>query len=307
MLHHVDQSPDVRPMPAVKGIRHRMIDTGRIRMHVADAGAGNPVVLLHDWPEHWYAWRRLVPLLSGSCHLLAPDLRGAGWSDAPRRGYGTREQVDDLIALMDALGVDRAVLVGQGRGGSIGFEACRRFPGRFSGLVAVNAAHPYVRVRYLLAHAWRYWYTTVLETPLVGRMVVQHVPWFTRLLLRLARRRSGALSPADVAEYLASVRRPAYAAASERLYRAVGYREVIPTLAGRRRDARLGVPTVSLVGSRDFQMPPSAHQGFEAHADVMCLEVVDGAGHLLAEERPEVVAAAIERVMAGSVTPARVA
>lgn len=74
MPRSADLSPDERPMPEVAGVRHRMIDTGRLRMHVADAGAGTPVVQLHDWPQHWYAWRRLVPLLRGSCRKVLARL-----------------------------------------------------------------------------------------------------------------------------------------------------------------------------------------------------------------------------------------
>jgi pimeloyl-ACP methyl ester carboxylesterase len=286
------------PMPEVAGVRHRTVVTPRLRMHVAEAGTGAPVVLLHDWPEHWYAWRRLVPLLARRCRLIAPDLRGAGWSVASHAGYRTVEQVDDLIALINTLGLERVVLVGQGRGGWIGFHACLRAPERFTAFVALNSPHPYLRARHLLAHAWRYWYTALLETPYVGRLVVRHVPWFTRLVLRLAGRRSDALSPEEVATYVACVRRAPYAAAAERLYRAVGYREVLPMLAGRGRSTRLVVPTVALAGSRDWLLPPSAHRGFEGHADAMRLDVVEGAGHLLAEERPEVVATAVQEALA---------
>jgi pimeloyl-ACP methyl ester carboxylesterase len=55
-----------RPMPEVAGVAHRYVNTGRLDVHVAEAGSGPPVLLLHGWPQHWYAWRELIPLLAGS-------------------------------------------------------------------------------------------------------------------------------------------------------------------------------------------------------------------------------------------------
>ena len=64
-----------RPMPEVPGVAHRYVRTGRLRVHIAEAGCGPPVLLLHGWPQHWYAWRKLIPLLAGSyplLHLIGP-------------------------------------------------------------------------------------------------------------------------------------------------------------------------------------------------------------------------------------------
>lgn len=60
-----------------------------VRFHVAEAGTGEPVMLLHGFPQHWYTWRRVIPLLAGEYRLICPDFRGCGWSDAPATGYDT--------------------------------------------------------------------------------------------------------------------------------------------------------------------------------------------------------------------------
>src|SRR5690349_7670324 len=73
-------------MPVVGGVRHYIVQAGGLGFHVAEAGDGTPVLMLHGFPQHWYAWRKVIPLLPGS-RLICPDLRGFGWSDAPRRGY----------------------------------------------------------------------------------------------------------------------------------------------------------------------------------------------------------------------------
>src|SRR4051794_33022829 len=77
-----------RPFPEVEGVEHRYVDAGGLRMHVAEAGPqGEPIMLLHGWPQHWYLWRDVIPPLAEEYRVIAPDLRGFGWSDAPPDGY----------------------------------------------------------------------------------------------------------------------------------------------------------------------------------------------------------------------------
>ena len=72
-----------RPFPDVPGVTHRFVTVRGVRLHVAEAGGGDPVLLLHSFPQHWYAWRRVIPLLAGQYRLICPDWRGFGWSEAP--------------------------------------------------------------------------------------------------------------------------------------------------------------------------------------------------------------------------------
>src|SRR5919106_1697015 len=74
-------------MPEVPGVEHRFVEANGLRMHVAEAGDGDPVVMLHGWPQHWYEWRHLIPPLAAQYRVICPDLRGLGWTDAPPRGY----------------------------------------------------------------------------------------------------------------------------------------------------------------------------------------------------------------------------
>lgn len=83
-----------------------------MRFHVAQAGDGPPVLLLHTWPQHWWAWRKVVPLLAPDHRVICPDRRDAGWSDAPHSGYRTEDFVDDVLALLDALDLRRVAAPG---------------------------------------------------------------------------------------------------------------------------------------------------------------------------------------------------
>ena len=94
--------------PHVAGVEHRFLDAGGLRMHLAEAGEGRPIVMLHGWPQHWYLWRRLIPLLAPQARLLCPDLRGFGWTEAPRRGYNRETMAEDVLAHARRARHDRA-------------------------------------------------------------------------------------------------------------------------------------------------------------------------------------------------------
>jgi pimeloyl-ACP methyl ester carboxylesterase len=95
------------PIPAVNGVRHRYVNVNGVRLHLAEAGQGEPLLMLHGWPQHWYEWRHLIDALREDYHVICPDLRGFGWSDAPASGYEKERLVDDIIGIMDVLGLER--------------------------------------------------------------------------------------------------------------------------------------------------------------------------------------------------------
>ncbi len=289
--HAGASSGAVRAFPEVPGVVHRFVATPRLRVHVAEAGRGEPVLLLHGWPQHWWAWRKLIPLLADEYRIIAPDLRGFGWSEAPSGGYSTEELVDDVVALLDALGLEEVLVVGHDIGGRLGFHLALRDPNRVRRLVTLNALHPYWSFSRLALQAWRFWWTVFVETPWLGRYVMRYVPAFTRMVLSSGVADRTAMRPGEVEEFVASAREPARARASEHLMYRFAYHEIIPTLLGRNRGRRLSVPTLMLNGTRDVQLSPRSLGGYERYADQLSVDLVAGAGHFLAEERPDLVAA----------------
>jgi hypothetical protein len=94
-----------RALPVLKGVEHHFVDLPGLRMHVAEAGSGRPLLLLHGFPQHWWEWRKVIPRLAEQFRVICPDLRGAGWTDAPRRGYTRDQLLADIVALLDTLGL----------------------------------------------------------------------------------------------------------------------------------------------------------------------------------------------------------
>lgn len=119
-----------------------------VTLRVAFGGpeAGEPVILLHGFPESHRTWRHVAPDLARDHRVIVPDQRGFGGSDKPQgvEHYRIEETVADIFALADAFGVERFTLVGHDWGGAISWTAALRHPERLSRLVVVNAPHPLV-------------------------------------------------------------------------------------------------------------------------------------------------------------------
>jgi soluble epoxide hydrolase/lipid-phosphate phosphatase len=122
-------------------ITHRHIDTNGISMHVAEAGAGFPVLLCHGFPELWYSWRhQLRALAAAGFRAIAPDQRGYGGSEAPAaiEAYSIHHLIGDLTGALDALGIEQAVVVGHDWGGIVAWQMALLAPQRVAAVVGVN-------------------------------------------------------------------------------------------------------------------------------------------------------------------------
>lgn len=143
----IDLARDVRPHGAPPAeITHRSIRTNGISMHIAEAGRGFPVVMLHGFPELWYSWRHQLPALAAAgFHAVAPDLRGYGDTDVPAdvARYSMKELTADVAGLLDALGAERCVLVGHDWGANVAWAFAELYPSRVAALVALSV--PYHR------------------------------------------------------------------------------------------------------------------------------------------------------------------
>jgi epoxide hydrolase A/B len=129
---------------ACDALTHRRLQSNGIGMYLAEAGSGPLVVLLHGFPELWYSWRHQLPALAAAgYHAVAPDLRGYGTSDtsATDESYAPSNQAADVVGLLDALGAERAVLVGHDWGANIAWACAKLFPQRVAGLVALSVPY----------------------------------------------------------------------------------------------------------------------------------------------------------------------
>ena len=274
--------------PEVEDVRHTYVDTGRLRMHVAEAGPdnGEPLVLLHGWPQHWYEWRHLIPALSERYRMVMPDLRGLGWSEVTADGYEKENLAEDIVKLLDTLGLERVKLIGHDWGGYAGFLMCLTTPERVEGFLALNIIHPWPRrTPRGLAQIWRAWYQLPMVAPLIGPRVTR-TRWIELLLRRGAR---GAMTDDEIEAFAAPLRQPERARATAKYYRSFQAHDLPLLLRGHWTRYRLSVPTLLLFGTGDEVIHPSMLAGYEPYADDMRVELVEGTGHFIADVAPEAV------------------
>lgn len=274
-----------------------------IEFHVAEAGEGDDVVLcLHGWPQHWYEWRHLMPALADRHRVIALDQRGCGESEATRDGYEKEELASDVLAVMDALGLERVKLVGHDWGGWIGFLLCLREPQRFERYLALNILPPWVNMRNLVGHAWRFYYQQLILAPGLGYRLHRGGTFVRRILVGASTDKS-VWTEQDLDAFANNLTEPARARAAVQMYRVFNLREALPIARGRYAEARLTVPTLLLFGEDDFVMRPSMLGGYQKHADQMRVELVPGCGHFIADERPDLVEARAREFLAPSTSP----
>jgi pimeloyl-ACP methyl ester carboxylesterase len=269
-------------IPHVAGVEHEFVDAGGLRTHVATAGEGPPVVLLHGWPQHWYEWRDVIPLLAPHARVICPDLRGFGWTGVPARGYEKDQLARDVLALLDALGLERVTFAGHDWGGYVGFILALEQPERIANFLALNVLPPWpgrdARTR---LDAWRFLYVPVLATRGLGGGRVGRA--FAARGLRDA-----GLGPADVDAFVGRLDGER-GRATERLYRS--FLRELPALArGRYSAVDLQVPTRLLFGSGDVVLSARAAGDAAAQTAELELELVADAGHFIADEKPDLVA-----------------
>jgi len=269
-------------MPELGGVSHEYVQAGELRMHVAGAGEGSPVVLLHGWPQNWWLWRRVIPLLAERHRLICPDFRGYGWSQAPPSGYEKERWADDVLALLDAMGIDRFALIGHDWGGVVGFRLCLREPDRVTSFMPLGTGHPYMRLgpRELL-QTWRIAYQFLLASPVAGRRVMERV-------VRGIGARERSWSKADTEIFAGQFAEPERAQAAVLTYRTFLTKELAGSAGPSRQQLR--VPTLMLQGERDPVVRPAMLEGYEEYAESMRLEILPGVSHWVPEQVPELVA-----------------
>ena len=266
--------------PPVHGVEHRFVAAGGLRVHVAEAGTGDPLVLLHGWPQHWYQWRGVIQRLADTRRLIVPDLRGFGWTDAPPGPIGTDVFARDVITLLDALGLEQTDLAGHDWGGFTAMLLAARHPERFRKVVALSAPHPWVEITPRLAlETWRAWYALPLAAGLLERDT-RLASWFMR--------REG-VPAEDVAIYVDRLQDPARAAACTRLYRSY-LRTLGEAIRGGEPEPRTPVPLLLMIGQNDIPVTPRLAEGLDRGGDHLRFELLPGAGHYVCDTHANVVA-----------------
>jgi pimeloyl-ACP methyl ester carboxylesterase len=281
--------------PDIPGFEHRLVDVaaadvGSLRLHLVEGGAGDPLLMLHGWPQHFWCWRNVAPALAERFRVICPDLRGFGWSDVPPHGHNPETYAKDALALLDALELERVWVVGHDWGALASLLLAIQHPERVRGVLAMNIALPWASLEPRgLLELRRLWYAGVLSMPGIGTRLMRH-PEFVPRLLDGGTVRPG-IDPADAALYARRFAEPARARATVEIYRHVP-RLGFDIAVRRRYDGlRLTVPSRLILTTGDPAVSSRPAPGWERHVDDLTVEVVEDCGHFTPEEAPELVSA----------------
>ena len=278
----------------------RYIDTGGLRQHAVIGGDGPPLLLVHGWPETWYAWRLLMPALARDFTLIAVDQRGIGLTDKPEDGYDSGTLARDLVALMDALGHQRFAVVGHDTGYIISYALAADHRDRVDCLVVAEipgapgvADAPGLFVPEPLNNKlWHIPFNRVNDELIVD-MVRSNADAYYRY--EYAIQGGGATLPDYAIEYYVSLynRDKDVLRASFGLYRAW---DATLTQNEERKKTLLTIPVLGIGGENSWGPAPAA--GMTPAANDVQTVVIPGAGHWVAEQAPEEMLAALTPFLA---------
>jgi pimeloyl-ACP methyl ester carboxylesterase len=276
----------------------RHVDTGDLRLHAVTGGDGPPLLLVHGWPQTWYAWRMLMPVLARDFSVVAVDQRGIGLSDKPEDGYDTGTLAGDLVKLMDALGHPRFALYGTDVGMPIAYALAADHPDRVERLVVSEAPLPGISpspplfLPPLLNE--RLWHLAFNQLPKINEQLVtgrEDIFFGAEFDASAGTHKL----PDDAVKYYIDI----LASDADHLRGSFGFYRAIPATAAQneqRKARRLTMPVLAIGGEESSGEGPGSTMKLVAD-DVQTM-VLAGSGHWVAEQAPDQLLAALTAFLA---------
>jgi pimeloyl-ACP methyl ester carboxylesterase len=265
--------------------RETTIQTNGIRLHTATEGERGPlVVLLHGFPECWYSWRHyLHPLAEAGFRAIAPDLRGYNLSDRPRGvlNYQLPILTSDVMGLIQALGEQKAIVVGHDWGGVVAWRFAMDYPEAVEKLVICNAPHP-ARMAEELRHlrqVRKSWYVFFFQLPWLPEAVIGSDPLrFLERAMRGSAVRKETISDEDLRVYAEALSQPGALTAGINYYRALArWGRHLPL-------TQITAPTLLIWGEEDSALGKPLSQGNERFVPNLRVHSIPNCGHWVQQE-----------------------
>lgn len=259
-------------------------------LHYVRGGTGPAIILLHGFPEDWYAYHRVMPLLAKQFTVVAVDLRGIGGSAATAAGYDAANMAEDVHRLMEYLHFEHVYVVGHDIGGMVAYAFARRYPESCRGVMLLDAPVPGLGPWDAVKANPITWHIHFQQTPdLPEQLIAGRESIYFRHFLH-----SDTFSDADVARYARAYAAPEHLRAALEIYRAFPANEKFNAAQG----SAISLPLVLAPGEHSpfERLMPSFAEALRAHGCTnVKIEVIQSSVHYVADEQPEAVAELIER------------
>jgi epoxide hydrolase 4 len=271
-------------------MQHSYAQLDEVRLHYVECGAGDElIILLHGFPECWYSWRHLLPLLGERYHAVAPDMRGYNLSDKPegKECYRIESLVNDVLGLIRFFGKERAAIISHDWGAAVAWAVAQRHPEVVTKLVAMQVPPPAAwRVNLTLKQLLSSWYMFFFQLPRLPEW------WagandFARVekMYRETTFGPGAFSAEDITVYKEALHQPGALTATINYYRANVFRSLKRGRVETPADGRIKVPTLFIYGEHDMAIIPATVSGMERFIDAPYREVrIANSGHWVQNE-----------------------
>ncbi|MBV0924894.1 alpha/beta hydrolase [Halomicroarcula limicola] len=276
---------------------HETVETNGVELHAVTAGPedGELVVLLHGFPEFWYAWHHQIPALAEAGYrVVAPDMRGYNRSEKPDGvdAYHVDELVSDVAGAVRAFGRESAHVVGHDWGGLVAWQTAIDRPGLVDRLAVLNAPHParYERaLRRSPAQLAKSWYAFAFQVPRVPEWSLRHDDFAAlERMLREKPVRPDAFTETDIERYEAALDRPGALTAAVNYYRSLFRRNARLTLTrGGLGEASVEVPTLLVWGERDGMLDVRLTEGLDEWVADIRIERLPDASHWVQFDAPD--------------------
>lgn len=280
-------------------IRHGYAQVGDVRLHYAECGEGERlVVLLHGFPECWYSWRHQLKALGQHYRVVAPDMRGYNLSDKPERveDYRVPRLMDDVTGLIRHFGAREAAVVGHDWGAAVAWAVAQHFPDYVWKLAALQVPPPAVWAKNLsLRQLLRSWYMFFFQLPRVPEWWMSRDDFAGLDKLFGSTARPGTFTGDEIEFYKSALKEPGALTASINYYRANLGRFLARRPKGEiRTHERVRVPTLFVFGERDFAILPETAAGVADYVHAPYTELrLARANHWVQQEYPSEVNAAL--------------
>jgi pimeloyl-ACP methyl ester carboxylesterase len=277
------------PLPT--GARSHFAEVNGICLHYVAAGEGPMLLLLHGWPQTWFAWHGVMPRLAKRFRVIAPDLRGTGLSACPAAGYDKRTIAADLRALIAHLGVPRAHVAGHDMGGKAAYVLAHLNPEVVGKLALVDCLLPGTEnLDALRGGAWHYGFHMAPEVP--EMLTAGRERDYIGSQIKAWSHKKDAIGEAAITEYARRYAAPGRMTAGFNYYRAL--REDAPFAAALRGRA-LPMPVLAIAGRHSVGEKLAA--ALRPEAANLTSVIAEDSGHFVAEESPDFFCDSLERFL----------
>ncbi len=274
-------------MNVLNEIEHLHVEVNNIQLHVATIGVGKPLFLLHGFPDFWYGWKSLIPLLKDTYKLIIPDLRGYNLSDKPKgvENYDMNILIEDLINLVDYFKFDEIYLAGHDWGGVIAWCFAEKYPDRVEKMMILNAPHPKIFQEQLSknkAQQRASFYIFEFLKPHGEQFVIKNDFKWLKWAVFSGMDKKKDFTEYDKQKYLKAWSEPGAIEGGVNYYRA--------NLNFKAWTGKIKVPTIVIHGMDDVAVLPSVLDGLDEYVKNLKIVKVEKASHWVMHDVPELIA-----------------